>query len=218
MRRERKRQAGGDGFADVWRRGYFAWEYKGKRKDLGAAYTQLLQYREALDNPPLLVVCDLDRFEVHTNFMKSPEFEQLPPEVQQGFVMHFQLTQQALAAEAPTDPKLAPKISFNARATTSAEVMAKALNKAGIQVTEEEVAAEPLETAVYDSMDKPDADSAGNDPLTAQEQQMYEASIAAEKARGESARADKLEKDASNADELHREKNKQMRKPRPTGG
>jgi len=63
---------GGDGFADVWRRGYFAWEYKGKRKDLAAAYKQLLDYREALDNPPLLVVCDLDRFEVHTNFTNTP--------------------------------------------------------------------------------------------------------------------------------------------------
>jgi hypothetical protein len=59
---------GGGGFADVWKRGHFAWEYKGKRKDLKAAYQQLLQYREALENPPLLVVCDLDRFEVHTNF------------------------------------------------------------------------------------------------------------------------------------------------------
>jgi type II restriction/modification system DNA methylase subunit YeeA len=60
--------AGGDGFADVWKRGHFGWEYKGKRKDLDAAYQQLLQYREALENPPLLVVSDLDRFEVHTNF------------------------------------------------------------------------------------------------------------------------------------------------------
>ncbi len=59
---------GDDGFADVWKRGYFAWEYKGKHKDLKAAYQQLLQYREDLDNPPLLIVCDLDRFEVHTNF------------------------------------------------------------------------------------------------------------------------------------------------------
>ncbi len=59
---------GGDGFADVWKRGHFAWEYKGKRKDLSAAYQQLLQYREALENPPILVVCDLERFEVHTNF------------------------------------------------------------------------------------------------------------------------------------------------------
>jgi hypothetical protein len=64
--------AGGDGFADVWKRGHFAWEYKGKRKDLAAAYQQLLQYREALENPPLLVVCDLDRFEVHTNFTNTP--------------------------------------------------------------------------------------------------------------------------------------------------
>jgi hypothetical protein len=63
---------GGDGFADVWKRGHFAWEYKGKRKNLGAAYQQLLQYREALENPPLLVVCDLDRFEVHTNFTNTP--------------------------------------------------------------------------------------------------------------------------------------------------
>ena len=67
-----EKTGGGDGFADVWRRGFFAWEYKGKRKDLAAAYQQLLQYREALDNPPLLVVCDLDRFEVHTNFTNTP--------------------------------------------------------------------------------------------------------------------------------------------------
>jgi hypothetical protein len=48
--------------------GYFGWEYKGKHKDLTAAYKQLLQYREDLENPPLLIVCDLDRFEIHTNF------------------------------------------------------------------------------------------------------------------------------------------------------
>ncbi len=59
---------GGKGFADVWKSGYFAWEYKGKHKDLKAAYRQINDYREDLGNPPLLVVCDLDRFEVHTNF------------------------------------------------------------------------------------------------------------------------------------------------------
>ncbi len=67
-----EKTAGGDGFADVWKRGHFAWEYKGKHKDLKAAYQQLLQYREALENPPLLVVCDLDRFEIHTNFTNTP--------------------------------------------------------------------------------------------------------------------------------------------------
>ena len=59
---------GGKGFADVWKRGYFGWEYKGKHKDLKAAYLQLNDYREDLENPPLLVVCDQDLFEVHTNF------------------------------------------------------------------------------------------------------------------------------------------------------
>ena len=59
---------GGKGFADVWKRGYFAWEYKGKHKDLQDAYVQLLDYREDLESPPLLVVCDQERFEVHTDF------------------------------------------------------------------------------------------------------------------------------------------------------
>ncbi len=59
---------GGQGWADVWMRGHFGWEYKGKRKNLVEAYQQLQLYREALENPPLLIVCDLNRFEVHTNF------------------------------------------------------------------------------------------------------------------------------------------------------
>jgi hypothetical protein len=62
------KDAGGKGFADVWRRGFGGWEYKGKRKNLIDARCQLSQYREALANPPLLIVCDLDRFEIHTNF------------------------------------------------------------------------------------------------------------------------------------------------------
>lgn len=63
-----EKTGGGKGFADVWYEGRFAFEYKGRHKDLNAAYVQLQQYREALGNPPLLVVTDTDRFEVHTNF------------------------------------------------------------------------------------------------------------------------------------------------------
>jgi len=62
------KHGGGDGFADVWKKDFFGVEYKGKRKDLAAAYDQLLRYRDALESPPLLVVCDLDRIVVHTNF------------------------------------------------------------------------------------------------------------------------------------------------------
>jgi hypothetical protein len=56
------------GFADVWKQGCFGWEYKGKKKNLDEAYKQLLRYRESLLNPPLLVVCDFDRYIIKTNF------------------------------------------------------------------------------------------------------------------------------------------------------
>ena len=65
------KQRGGQGWADVWKRGCFAWEYKGKHADLGKAYQQLLQYRESLLNPPLLVVSDIERIVVHTNFTNT---------------------------------------------------------------------------------------------------------------------------------------------------
>lgn len=64
----------GDGYADVWLKDHFAWEYKGKRQDLAAAYKQVSDYREALGNPPLLVVCDIDRFEVHTNWTNTEKW------------------------------------------------------------------------------------------------------------------------------------------------
>jgi type II restriction/modification system DNA methylase subunit YeeA len=62
---------GGEGWADVWKRECFAWEYKGKRKDLTTALVQLQQYALALQNPPLLVVSDLDRIRVHTNWTNT---------------------------------------------------------------------------------------------------------------------------------------------------
>src|SRR5580658_2218236 len=42
---------GGDGWADVWLRGHFGWEYKGKHKDLNAALRQLQAYALNLQNP-----------------------------------------------------------------------------------------------------------------------------------------------------------------------
>ena len=59
------------GFADVWKMGYFAWEYKGGHADLDRAYRQLLQYRESLLNPPLLIVSDMQRILIHTNFTNT---------------------------------------------------------------------------------------------------------------------------------------------------
>ncbi len=63
--------SGGQGWADVWKKRFFAWEYKGKHADLDKAYQQLLQYHEALESPPLLVVSDIDRILVHTKFVNT---------------------------------------------------------------------------------------------------------------------------------------------------
>jgi type II restriction/modification system DNA methylase subunit YeeA len=57
---------GGDGFADVWKKGFFAWEYKKKKRNLDDALTQLVRYAAALENPPLQVACDTDRFLIRT--------------------------------------------------------------------------------------------------------------------------------------------------------
>ena len=63
---------GGQGWADVWKRDCFAWEYKAPNKDLNAALKQLMIYALALDNPPLLVVSDLRTIEIHTHFTGHP--------------------------------------------------------------------------------------------------------------------------------------------------
>lgn len=59
---------GGQGFADVWYKGHFAIEYKGPEGNLEKAYTQLLQYRESLENPPLLIVSNIQTISIRTNF------------------------------------------------------------------------------------------------------------------------------------------------------
>jgi hypothetical protein len=60
------------GFADVFKRGVFAMEYKAPNGDLVGALRQLKDYANALDNPPLLIVSDRLRFEIHTQFTGRP--------------------------------------------------------------------------------------------------------------------------------------------------
>ncbi|NVZ08404.1 class I SAM-dependent DNA methyltransferase [Allochromatium humboldtianum] len=68
-----KKAAGGQGWADVWKRGYFGWENKKPGLDLDKAYKQLTDYAGHLDNPPLLVVCDRERIIIHTAFTGYPD-------------------------------------------------------------------------------------------------------------------------------------------------
>jgi type II restriction/modification system DNA methylase subunit YeeA len=62
---------GSPGFADVWKRGHFGWEYKKDRANLDRAYQQLQLYSVALENPPLLVVSDTKRFRIYTNWTNT---------------------------------------------------------------------------------------------------------------------------------------------------
>lgn len=66
------RTGAGQGWADVWKSGHFAFEYKATRRNLGEALKQLMTYALALDNPPLLVVCDTNIIQIHTHFTNAP--------------------------------------------------------------------------------------------------------------------------------------------------
>lgn len=60
------------GYADVFKNGVFAWENKAPGKNLDAALKQLLSYSLALNNPPILVVCDRLTIRIHTQFTGYP--------------------------------------------------------------------------------------------------------------------------------------------------
>lgn len=68
-----KKSGGGDGWADVWKRGHFGWENKKPGRDLKTALKQLTDYALELENPPLLVVSDRERIEIHTAFTGYPD-------------------------------------------------------------------------------------------------------------------------------------------------
>src|SRR5687768_10338828 len=67
-----EKTSGGQGWADVAKLGYFGWEYKGKNADLEKAYDQLLRYRDSLQNPPLLIVSDINQIVIRTNYTNLP--------------------------------------------------------------------------------------------------------------------------------------------------
>ncbi len=62
---------GGQGWADVWKRGCFGWEYKSRGRSLDDAIDQLKRYALALENPPLLIACNLNRFRIVTNWTNA---------------------------------------------------------------------------------------------------------------------------------------------------
>lgn len=106
---------------------------------------------------PLTFENKATHLETHGAYMKSQEFELLPPDIQARFSKHFELTQQALSAESnpPVEP---PRVSLQLRGAVGPTVGSKMLNQAGVDnVTPEELLEPPLDTVVIDNKDKPNA-------------------------------------------------------------
>jgi hypothetical protein len=111
------------GFADVWKRGCFAWEYKAPGGNLDAALKQLMMYALPLENPPLLVVSDRQRIELHTHFTGTPSethvfaLEDLVrPEVQQRLRWLWEAPERYKPARSNRDITEAAARSFAATA------------------------------------------------------------------------------------------------------
>lgn len=122
--------------------------------------------------------------ETHGLYIKSVEFEALPPEVQQRYLQHAQMHMQAL--QQPPQP-VEPRVSYNIKGTMGPSGSSKILERAGVDITPQEAMEPPLETWVSDSMDKPDMDEAGNDPLTEMDQ-AQQVAMSAMKATGDELR------------------------------
>ena len=105
-----QKTAGGQGWADVWKRAFFGWENKKPGKDLQEALKQLLDYSLNLENPPLLVVSDRERIIIHTTF---PGYPDEPREIRIDDLIDPQ--QREILRWVFTDPeKLKPGKSFKA--------------------------------------------------------------------------------------------------------
>jgi hypothetical protein len=103
------------GWADVWKRNHFAWEYKAPGGNLDAALGQLLAYSHSLDNPPLLVACDRLNFVIHTQFTnrRTEKIRITLPELAQA-------EQRAVLRQLFTDPQAFRRQETRAQVTEQA--------------------------------------------------------------------------------------------------
>jgi len=126
-----KKSDGGDGWADVWKRGFFGWENKKPGRNLDAALKQLTDYALKLENPPLLVVSDRERIIIHTAFTGYPDE---PREIRIGELIDPEKRQ--ILRWVFTDPqKLRPEKSTAAITAAAAghfAALAKAMRERGL--------------------------------------------------------------------------------------
>jgi hypothetical protein len=133
--------------------------------------SQMQQLQQQLQDAPWQPL-DYENWEshiqTHSMFMKSTEFEAYPPEIQNIFLQHYNLTYQRWmdVRFAMPDPNSSAKINVRAQTTVSAPVMQKLLQKAGVHAEPEEVSAPPLDTMVMENLNAAQVEPSGNSPLS----------------------------------------------------
>ena len=119
---------------------------------------QLMQATVDAPLQPLPFESLASHLEVHSAYMKSPEFEELPLEVRERFYKHYEFTQQALENSRNVDGQ-APRVSLQLRGPIGPSTGSKILQQAGVKgVTPQEMLEPALDTVVIDNKDKPNAE------------------------------------------------------------
>ena len=110
--------------------------------------------------------------ETHALYMKSPEFEDLPLEIQERFQKHYQFTMTAMQESANVQGQPA-KVSLQLRGAVGPTTGSKILTQSGLKgVTPQELLEPPLDTVVIDNKDKPNAESAGGEDIAGLQQDL----------------------------------------------
>ena len=110
--------------------------------------------------------------ETHALYMKSPEFEDLPLEIQERFQKHYQFTMTAMQESANVQGQPA-KVSLQLRGAVGPTTGSKILTQSGLKgVTPQELLEPPLDTVVIDNKDKANAESAGGEDIAGLQQDL----------------------------------------------
>lgn len=104
--------------------------------------------------------------DTHAIYMKSPDYEALPPDVQKLFLIHFNATRDRYMnlPRVPTDVK-SPNINLQIKSTAGPTATAEILNAGGVfRVTPDQLTEPPLETWISDDPSKDQGFAASNNP------------------------------------------------------
>lgn len=132
----------------------------------------------------------------HALFMKSPDFESLPLQIQEAFQTHYlQTLQYYLQLPKPVQYE-AVRPTLQIKSTVGPTGAADILRRAGVyEITPQVMSEPPLDTWVSDDLTKPDAQSSGNTAADPQGE-MQAAQVANNIEQNKQAHAQKLEMQA----------------------